>query len=92
MKKFLGIFAVCAMIAGMTSCKSTTPIAVTSNPVGNKCGVAETTRILYIFGGGDNIGIDKAAKNGGITRISHVDYYSKNYSFVQKYGVRVYGE
>ena len=75
----------------MASCSSTFPVAVTSNPVGNKCGEAKTTKILG-FGGSDDLGINKAAKNGGITKISHVDRYVKNYLFVTTYGVRVYGE
>ncbi|MCH5311756.1 MAG: TRL-like family protein [Prevotella sp.] len=76
----------------LSSCSTTTPIAATSNPVGNKCGQASTTRILG-FGGSANIGINKAAKNAGITKISHVDY--STYSFLgiySKYTTRVYGE
>ena len=82
-----------ALAAGlfMASCSTTAPITATSNPVGNKCGEASTTRILN-FGGSADVGINKAAKNGGITRISHVDQYVKDYIFVKKIGVRVYGE
>lgn len=89
MKLALGVaIALCA-----TSCSTTTPVAATSNPVGNKCGVAKTTTILSIFGGSADCGINKAAKNGGITRISHVDSYQKNYlGIVTIYGTRVYGE
>lgn len=89
MKYALGLaIALCA-----ASCSVTTPVAATSNPVGNKCGVAKTTTILSIFGGSADCGINKAAKNGGITRISHVDSYTRNYlGIVTIYGTRVYGE
>lgn len=79
-------------VAMLASCSTTTPITATSNPVGNKCGQASTVRILG-FGGSANIGINKAAKNAGITKISHVDY--STYSFLgiySKYTTRVYGE
>lgn len=93
MKKFIKL-ALCAAVAlGVSSCAVTTPVAATSNPVGNKCGVAKATTILTIFGGSADCGINKAAKNGGITRISHVDSFQKNYlGIVTIYGVRVYGE
>lgn len=88
-KFLLGAFIAC----GLASCATTTPITATSNPVGNKCGVAKTTTVLTIFGGSADCGINKAAKNGGITRISHVDAFQKNYlGIVTIYGVRVYGE
>ncbi|MBD5319438.1 MAG: hypothetical protein HDR89_09995 [Bacteroides sp.] len=89
MKLMLG----CAIAICATSCAVTTPVAATSNPVGNKCGIAQTTTVLSIFGGSADCGINKAAKNGGITRISHVDSFQKNYlGIVTIYGVRVYGE
>lgn len=88
--KFVGA---CALVLGMASCSTTTPITATSNPVGNKCGVAKTGTFLTIFGGSSDCGINKAAKNGGITRISHVDAFEKNYlGIITIYGCRVYGE
>lgn len=93
MKKTLKTLAAIAVGAVMfASCSTTTPITATSNPVGNKCGEASSTRVLGMFGGSDNIGINKAAKSAGITRISHVDFVTKNYVFVQKFTTRVYGE
>lgn len=93
MKKMMKFFFCCAVALGVASCAVTTPITATSNPVGNKCGVAKTTTVLSIFGGSADCGINKAAKNGGITRISHVDSFTKNYlGIVTIYGVRVYGE
>lgn len=93
MKKLIKVALGCCMVLFATSCSTTTPIAATSNPVGNKCGIAKATTVLTIFGGSADCGINKAAKNGGITRISHVDAFQKNYlGIVTIYGVRVYGE
>ncbi len=93
MKKSIKLAAAALVSAAMfVSCTTTTPITATSNPVGNKCGEATTTRILGL-GGSANIGINAAAKNGGITKISHVDF--STYSFLglfTKYTTRVYGE
>ncbi len=93
MKKLLKLAVACGLLFASASCAVTTPVTATSNPVGNKCGVAQTTTVLTIFGGSADCGINKAAKNGGITRISHVDSFQKNYlGIVTIYGVRVYGE
>ncbi len=92
MKKFFKMFAVCSLFLAVTSCVTTTPGAVTANPVGNKCGVAKTTRLFGVLGGSADCGINKAAKNGGITRISHVDIFQKNFLLFTTVGVRVYGE
>ena len=93
MKKLMKLAIGCAVALGMASCSTTTPVTATSNPVGNKCGIAKTVTVLSIFGGSADCGINKAAKNGGITRISHVDAFQKNYlGIVTIYGVRVYGE
>ena len=91
MKKLLFVsLAFCGML--FASCSATTPISATSNPVGNKCGEGETHRILG-FGGSADLGINKAAKKAGITRISHVDQYSKTFlGIYTTIGVRVYGE
>ena len=92
MKKLLGLALVtCAFV--ISSCSATRPIAATSNPVGNKCGTASQTQIL-MMGGSSNMGINKAAKNGGITRISHIDYKTQNFLFVlwRKNTILVYGE
>lgn len=91
MKKALLVsVALCGLF--LASCSTTTPIAATSNPVGNKCGEVKTTRILG-FGGSADLGINKAAKKAGITRISHVDCYQKTIiGIYTTVGVRVYGE
>ena len=91
MKKLLFVsLAFCGML--FAGCSTTTPISATSNPVGNKCGEVKTHRILG-FGGSADLGINKAAKKAGITRISHVDQYSKTFlGIYTTIGVRVYGE
>lgn len=93
MKKTIKSVAIAAVfLAMLSSCSTTTPITATSNSVGNKCGEASTTRILG-FGGSSNIGINKAAKNAGITKISHVDYSSYTVlGIYTKMTTRVYGE
>lgn len=50
----------------------TTPEAVTSNEVGSKVGTATTISVLGLVAVG-NGGVNKAAKEAGITKISHVD-------------------
>lgn len=94
MKKAIKFASAAVLAVTMfASCSVTTPIAATSNPVGNKCGEASTIRILGFLGGSANVGINAAAKNGGITKISHVD--QSTFSFLglfTKYTVRVYGE
>ena len=93
MKKLMKFTLGLSLALGFASCAATTPIGATSNPVGNKCGVAKTTRILTFFGGSADCGINKAAKNGGITRISHIDSFTKSILGIYTvYGVRVYVE
>lgn len=90
-KVFLGLIACGALF--MTSCTTYTPLTATSNPVGNKCGTASHWNCLFLFSGGNNLGINKAAKTGGISQISHIDV--KKYTFLGLYNkttVLVYGE
>jgi hypothetical protein len=53
------------------------PGTVTGNQVSNKTGTATATSILGLFGTGD-ASIEAAARNGGITKIHHVDYQTKS--------------
>ena len=87
------LFFFAAILCGLASCSTVTPLAATSNTVGTKCGTATDTRYLGIFPfKGDN-GIDAAAKNGGIKKISHVDVQTENMFFiVVKNTTKVYGE
>jgi len=91
MKKALLMFFACGAML-LSSCTSYRPLTATSNPVGNKCGTAKHWNFL-IFSGGSNLGINKAAKEAGITKISHVDV--KKFTFLGLYNettLLVYGE
>lgn len=63
--KFLA-FAGCSLF--FTSCVTSTYM-VTDNPVGTKVGVAK----LSIFGADKDISLERACKNGEITRIGTVE-------------------
>lgn len=80
MKKI--IFSVACALA-LTSCGTiglvgavytgyTEPAAVTSNELGTKVGQAKAVSVLGVAAVGD-AGIEKAAKQAGITKVSHVD-------------------
>lgn len=95
MKRQMKIIAKMLAVATVfmfVSCSTTRPVAVTSNPVGNKCGEARTVKVFGI--GGGNNGINAAAKKGGITAISHVDYNTTVHflGIVTVQTTRVYGE
>ena len=91
--KALAIVAVSAMVSSCATISN--PVTATTNPVGSKCGVAKSTIYLGLWSskGAEN-GIDQAAKNAGITKISHVDSYTKSYFFgiVAEQITKVYGE
>ena len=83
----------CALVSSCATISS--PVTATSNPVGSKCGVAESTIYLGTWSSkGDENGIEQAAKNAGITKISHVDSYQKLYfwGLIIKQTTKVYGE
>ena len=96
MKTTMKVMATLVACALLSSCITVSrPVAATGNPVGSKCGEAKSMIYLGLWStGGDTNGIDKAAKEAGITKISHVDSYSKNYLFglVIKQTTKVYGE
>lgn len=76
-KKIKGIVAACAAVLVMSSCSITTPLAVSSNPIGKKVGTAKANVIFGLCFGGDH-SIQTAAQNGGITKVSTVDVKTKN--------------
>jgi hypothetical protein len=91
--KAVAAFAACVMVSSCITISD--PVAVTTNPFGSKCGVAESKIYLGIWSTkGEENGIDKAAKQAGITKISHVDSYQKSYclGIVVKQITKVYGE
>ena len=101
MKKLLGFLGLAALLTGCatpfpygaiyTEIKS--PIAVGDKPVlTTKSGRAMSTSVLGIVATGDS-SITTAARNGGITKISHVDYEVRNIlGVIGEYTTVVYGE
>ena len=92
--KALAAVAVCALVSSCATISN--PVTATTNPMGTTCGVAKSS--LYLGGlwsskGAEN-GIDQAAKNAGITKISHVDSYTKSYflGLYMEQITKVYGE
>lgn len=92
MKKFI-LTVACSIIAlTLVSCSTTVPFAATSNPVGNKMGKSQIAYIL-IFPISNDAGIYKAAKNGGISKISTVDVkYTNILGFYRSMDTIVSGE
>jgi hypothetical protein len=78
MKKMLTALSAIAMVA-LTSCSVTMPVAISSNPVGNKVGSAKTVAIVGLFFDGGDASIQTAAKNGKISKISTVDFKQTHY-------------
>ena len=70
---FPKLFVAAALATALTSCSLTLPAAATSNPVGKKVGTATATGYLGVLFFGADASIQKAAQNGGITKISTVD-------------------
>ena len=88
------LFTGCAgyMPQGIMYTKLALPVNATSNAMGPKKGTAEATSILGWVATGD-ASIEAAKKNGGITKVSHVDWHAENYLGVYgKYVTTVYGE
>ncbi len=77
---------------GILYTEVTLPSMATSNAGATKVGVAECETILGLVARGD-ASIQAAAKNGGITKIHHVDWEAKNIlGILGKYKTIVYGE
>jgi TRL (tRNA-associated locus)-like protein len=67
------------------------PVCATSNTEGSKMGQATSTGIICVATGDSSI--KAAAANGGITKISHVDYHTTSVlGLWAKTTVTVYGE
>ncbi len=105
MKKLICVLLIVVSIFALSACSVTIPVSTTSNNVGSKVGVAAFSIIDSLspdFGKID-LGINTAAKNGGIRKISHVDFqisvldnFPNNNSGsdfrLLKFGTIVYGE
>lgn len=79
MKKLFFTLLVSGLLA---SCSVTVPVNATSNSVGKKIGSAKTTSIFGLFFDGGDASILTAAKAGGISKISTVDFKATNYLFI----------
>jgi len=103
MKKLSFVAMILATAALLSSCASplptgglyteiTTPTAASERVSTNKQGTSECTSILGLVATGD-CSIGTAARNGKITRISHVDYEVKNILGIYgTYKTVVYGD
>jgi hypothetical protein len=78
MTTFKKIFAAGCAAVMLASCSITLPVNATSNPVGTKVGKASGNCFLGALCFGVDASIQTAAKNGGISKISTVDYTNKN--------------
>jgi hypothetical protein len=76
------LFFALAAAGLLTSCSVTTPVNATSNAVGSKVGSSKTTSIFGLFFDGGDASIRTAAKKGGISKISTVDFKQTNYLMV----------
>jgi hypothetical protein len=94
MKKFLSrAVAVIAVVAFLSSCSLTLPVNATSNSVGSKVGTAQAKGYLGILFFDQDASIQRAAKNGGISKISTVDIKSTSIlNIVVTYETIVTGE
>jgi len=79
-------------VTGFLYSDLTGPSTATANAVGQRMGEASCQSILGLIAQGD-CSIATAARNGGITRISHVDHQTTSIlGIVATFTVRVYGE
>lgn len=90
------MFSSCAMVQSPAYATLYTDVKagamVTSNSLGKKVGTGEAQSILGIIATGD-ASIESAAKKAGISKVSHVDYQSKNIlGIIATYTIFVYGE
>ena len=74
-----------------TDIKAPLSIDFDKTELGSKSGEASTYSFLGLISVGD-ASIQKAAKNGKISQITHSDYKHFNFLFFQKSSVIVYGE
>lgn len=90
------LFAGCAIVSSHLPAVVYTnvegPVAATSNAGSTKIGTASATSILGIVATGD-ASIEAAARNGGITKIHHVDYKAQSvFGIYARFTTVVYGE
>jgi hypothetical protein len=104
MKKAILILTSCALLAFIAGCATSYPVgsfytklqlpitATANSGQATKVGTAQCMSILAAVAIGD-ASIESAKKNGGITKVHHVDWDVKNIlGIIGKYKVTVYGE
>jgi len=77
-KKIKMLVVALSAAAIVSSCSVILPVGATSNPVGSKVGTSKATGFFGIFWFNQDASIRKAAKNGGISKISTVDIKQGN--------------
>lgn len=93
MKTRIAIVAALLIIMLLAACSMNRPVAATSNPLGSKTGIYSQTSILGYPPVMSKVGaISQAARNGGITKISTVDYNVTWSIFTVTYETIVTGE
>ena len=93
MKKIISV-CILATLLVLAGCTTVVPVTATSNPVGSKVGESTGSFLFGLFplGSKNDMSIQTAAKNGGITTISTVDEKVADYFFVVKVSTVVTGE
>ena len=104
MRKTLKMMAVLTLLAFTVGCATTVPvgsvytgvklpvIATANGGQAPKVGTSTCTSVLTLFAWGD-ASIDAAMKNGGITKVHHVDWDVSNVlGIIGTYKLTVYGE
>jgi hypothetical protein len=96
-KNLMKLAAVAIAALTMASCATiNSGAAISTNaPIGSKMGEAQSTIILGLWSSqGEQNNIKQAAANGGITKISHVEYIDQSIigGIVIKHTTRVFGE
>lgn len=93
MKKLSYLLTSVMAAALLASCSMTAPIAATSNPLGSKTGKSSGTCYLTVLCFNVDASVATAAKNGGISKISTVDFNTKTIlGIVTTYTTTVTGE
>ena len=92
MKNLKQYFVILTSALMLASCSAAFPGMVTNNPVGTKVGVAKRKIWFGMTFGHTDLGIATAAKNGGITKVSTVDYKVEGGLFKKTLSTIVTGE
>ena len=103
MKKTLGLASLLLAVFLLTGCATIYPVGslysgvklpvnATSNSSYSKVGKASCISVLTLIAAGD-ASIEAASKDGGITKIHHVDWETKNIlGIIGTYTTTVYGD